>query len=233
VRDLRPRFGLAFVPILSSCYAAPFPLVRQSSPFPRPHSRQIPAISTEEAISFRQIHEPSGTPIRNLKGVREGDTFTEVSDEEIVKGYEYAKGQHILIDPKEIDDLKLEAKHTIDMRQFVDEDDIDIRYWEKPYYLVPDGDEADEGYAIMQRALAETRKVAIGQLIMHGREHLVGIKALRGGLTLSILRYPHELREPKSYFEDIRGEPKPEAVGLATELIEAESGRFEPEKQIC
>jgi DNA end-binding protein Ku len=113
-----------------------------------------------------------------------------VSDEEIVKGYEYAKGQHILIDPKEIDDLKLEAKHTIDMRQFVDEDDIDIRYWEKPYYLVPDGDEADEGYAIMQRALAETRKVAIGQLIMHGREHLVGIKALRGGLTLSILRYP-------------------------------------------
>jgi DNA end-binding protein Ku len=88
-----------------------------------------------------------------------------VPDEEIVKGYEYAKGQHILIDPKEIDDLKLQAKHTIDMRQFVDEDEIDTRYWEKPYYLVPDGDEAGEGYAIMQKALAETRKVAIGQLI--------------------------------------------------------------------
>jgi DNA end-binding protein Ku len=192
--------------------------------------RLVPAVSTEEAISFRQIHEPSSTPIRNLKGIREGDTFTEVPDEEIVKGYEYAKGQHILIDPKEIDDLKLEAKHTIDMRQFVDEDEIDMRYWEKPYYLVPDGDEADEGYAIMARALAETRKVAIGQLIMHGREHLVGIKALKGGLTLSILRYPYELRDPKPYFEDIRVEPKPEAIGLATELIEAESGRFEPQK---
>jgi DNA end-binding protein Ku len=68
------------------------------------------------------------------------------------------------------------------MARFVDEDEIDSRYWEKPYYLVPDGDEADEGYAIMQRALAETRKVAIGQLIMHGRQHLVGIKALKGGL---------------------------------------------------
>jgi DNA end-binding protein Ku len=147
-----------------------------------------------------------------------------------VKGYEYAKGHHVLIDPKEIDDLKLEAKHTIDMKQFVDENDIDSRYWEKPYYLVPDGDEADEGYAIMARALAETGKVAIGQLIMHGREHLVGIKALRGGLMLSILRYPYELREPKSYFEDIRVESKSEAVELATELIEAESGRFEPEK---
>ena len=62
---------------------------------------------------------------------------------------------------------------------FVDEDEIDSRYWEKPYYLIPDGDEADEGYAIMQKALAETRKVAVGQLIMHGRGHLVGIKEWR------------------------------------------------------
>jgi DNA end-binding protein Ku len=192
--------------------------------------RLVPAVSTEEAISFRQIHEPSGTPIRQVKGVRDGDTFTEVPDEEIVKGYEYAKGHHVLIDPKEIDELKLEAKHTIDMARFVDEDEIDSRYWEKPYYLVPDGDEADEGYAIMQRALAETRKVAIGQLIMHGRQHLVGIKALKGGLMLSILRYADELRDPNPYFENINAELNTEAVGLAKELIEAESGRFEPKK---
>jgi DNA end-binding protein Ku len=192
--------------------------------------RLVPAISTEEAISFRQIHEPSGTPIRYVKGVHDGDTFTEVPDEEIVKGYEYAKGQHVLIDPKEIDDLKLEAKHTIDMVRFVDEEEIDSPYWEKPYYLVPDGDEADEGYAIMQRALAETRKVAIGQLIMGGRAHLVGIKALKGGLMLSILRYADELRDFTPYFEGINTKAEPEAVGLAKELIEAESGRFEPEK---
>ena len=192
--------------------------------------RLVPAVSTEEAISIRQIHEPSGTPIRYLKGVHDGDTFTEVPDEEIVKGYEYAKGNYVLIDPKEIDDLKLESKHTIDMTRFVDEDEIDTRYWEKPYYLVPDGDEADEGYAIMQRALTETRKVAIGQLIMHGRQHLVGIKALKGGLVLSILRYADELRDPKAYFECINTKPESEAVGLAKELIEAESGKFEPQK---
>jgi DNA end-binding protein Ku len=139
-------------------------------------------------------------------------------------------GLAFLIDPKEIDELKLEAKHTIDMARFVDEDEIDTRYWEKPYYLLPDGDEADEGYAIMQRALAETSKVAIGQLIMGGRAHLVGIKALNGGLMLSILRYADELRDPKSYFERINAEPNREAVGLAKELIEAETGRFEPEK---
>jgi DNA end-binding protein Ku len=192
--------------------------------------RLIPAISTEEAISFRQIHEASGTPIRNLKGIREGDEFVEVPDEEIVKGYEHAKGHHVLIDPKEIDDLKLEAKHTIDMARFVDENEIDTRYWEKPYYLVPDGDEADEGYAIMQRALAETGKVAIGQLIMHGRQHLVGIKSVKGGLMLSILRYADELRDPKPYFEKINAELNTEAVGLAKELVEAESGKFEPQK---
>ena len=192
--------------------------------------RLVPAVSTEEAISFRQIHEASGTPIRYVKGVHDGDTFTEVPDEEIVKGYEYAKGSHVLIDPKEIDELKLEAKHTIDMKQFVDEDDIDSRYWEKPYYLVPDGDEADEGYAIMARALAETGKIAIGQLIMGGRAHLVGIKALKGGLMLSILRYADELRDPKPYFENINAELNPEAVGLAKELVEAESGKFEPQK---
>src|SRR5215471_14973240 len=190
----------------------------------------VPAVSTEEAIAFRQIHEPSGKPIRNLKGILDGDTFTEVPDEEIVKGYEYAKGHHVLIDPSEIDELKLEAKHTIDMVRFVDEGDIDTRYWEKPYYLVPDGDDADEGYAIMQKALAETDKVAVGQLIMGGRAHLVGIKALNGGLMLSILRYADELRDPKPYFEGVTAEPEREAVKLAKELVEAESGPFEPEK---
>jgi DNA end-binding protein Ku len=95
----------------------------------------------------------------------------------------------------------------------------DTRYWEKPYYLVPDGDEADEGYAIMQRALAETGKVAIGQLIMGGRAHLVDIKALEGGLMLSILRYADELRDFTPYFEGINTKPEPEAVGLAKELI--------------
>jgi DNA end-binding protein Ku len=100
----------------------------------------------------------------------------------------------------------------------------------KPYYLVPDGDEADEGYAIMQRALAESSKVAIGQLILGGRAHLLGIKALKGGLMLSILRYADELRDPKPYFERINTQPDREAVGLAKALIESESGRFEPEK---
>jgi DNA end-binding protein Ku len=82
----------------------------------------------------------------------------------------------------------------------------------------------------MARALAETGKVAIGQLIRQGHEHLVAIRALKGGLMLCILRYPYELREAKTYFEDINTKPDPEALRLAKQLIESESGRFEPEK---
>jgi DNA end-binding protein Ku len=143
--------------------------------------RLVPAVSTEEAISFRQIHEPSGEPIKYVKGIREGDTFTDVPDEEVVKGYEYAKGQYVLLHPKEIDELKLEAKHTIDMARFVDEAEIDTRYWEKP-------------------------------------------QPLRRGLMLA------EIRPAEPYFENLKGEANQQAVTLAAELMERESGRFEPEK---
>ena len=133
---------------------------------------------------------------------------------------------HVLIEPKELDALKLEAKHTIDMARFVDRDELDSRYFEKPYYLLPDGDEADEGYTVLRDALAKTKKVAIGQLIMHGREHLVGITAHKKGLVLVILRYADELRKPETYFDKIDATPKADAVQLAVELIEEHSGKF-------
>src|SRR6202158_5551596 len=127
------------------------------------------AVSTEGSVAFRIIHKESGQPIRYFKGVPTEDGFEEVPDEEIVKGYEHAKGHHVLIKPEELDDLKLEAKHTIDMVRFVDEAEIDTRYLEKPYYLTPDGDEADEGYTVIRDALKQTGKVAIGQMVMGGR----------------------------------------------------------------
>jgi DNA end-binding protein Ku len=174
------------------------------------------------------IHEPSGKPIRYVKGIPTEQGFEEVPEDEIVKGYEHAKGHHILIKPEELDELKLEAKHTIDMVRFVDEDAIDTRYLEKPYYLTPDGDDADEGYVVIRDALKQTRKVAIGQMVMGGREHLVGIKAHGKGLMLVILRYAHELRDEKPYFDRVTAKPEKEAVALAAELIKRQSGKFEP-----
>ena len=192
--------------------------------------RLFPATSSEGAISFRMIHEPSGKPIKYVKGIETERGFEEVAEEDIIKGYEHAKGQHVLINPEEIDALKLEAKHTIDMKTFVDLDEIDSRYFEKPYYMLPDGDEADEGYTVLRDALAKTKKMAVGQLVMHGREHLVGITAHKKGLMLLILRYADELRQAETYFDKIEAEPDVEAVKLATNLIKQESGKFQPEK---
>src|SRR5262245_60467155 len=188
--------------------------------------RLYPATSTEGTIAFRMIHEPSGKPIKYLKGIETEHGFWEVPEEDIIKGYEHTKGHHVLIEPQELDALKLEAKHTIDMKQFVDLDQIDRRYFEKPYYLLPDGDEADEGYTVLRDALGKTKKMAVGQLIMHGREHLVGITAHKKGLMLLILR----LRKPEPYFDKIDAEPKADAVELAVNLVDELSGNFEPQK---
>jgi DNA end-binding protein Ku len=116
------------------------------------------------------------------------------------------------------------------MARFVDREEIDSRYFEKPYYLLPDGDDADEGYVVLREALAKSNKVAIGQLIMHGREQLVGITAHRKGLVLVILRYADELLEPESYFDKLDSKPDANAVKLAVNLVEQHSGKFEPQK---
>jgi DNA end-binding protein Ku len=189
-----------------------------------------PAVTSEDAVSFRMIHKPTGKPIRYLKGVETETGFEEIPEDEIIKGYEHTKGNHVLIKPEELDALKLEAKHTINLECFVDRSDLDSRYFEKPYYLLPDGDQADEGYAVMRDALNKTGKIAIGQLIMQGREHLVGISAQGNGLMLEILRYGNELRDPEPYFERLTAEPTRDAVAMAAQLIERQSGKFEPKK---
>ena len=192
--------------------------------------RMFPATSTEGAIAFRMIHEPSGKPIKYLKGIETEHGFEEVPEEDIIKGYEHTKGHHVLIKPEEIDELKLEAKHTIDMATFVDRGEIDVRYFEKPYYLLPDGDDAEEGYTVLRDALTKSKKVAVGQMVMQGREHIVGIMPQGKGLMVLILRYADELRQPESYFDKLDTKVKDDAVKLAVNLIKDHTGKFEPQK---
>src|SRR4029450_4207104 len=101
-----------------------------------------------------QIHKPTGKRVRYQKVV---PGVGPIENEAITKGYEYEKGKYVLVDPAEIDDLKLEAKQTIELVRFVGEEAIDDRYFETPYYLLPDGDMADEGYSIIQKRRHATR----------------------------------------------------------------------------
>jgi len=187
-----------------------------------------PATSSERRVELHQIHEPSGKRIRYQK-VAPG--VGPVENEEITKGYEYEKGKYVLIDPKEIDELKLQSKQTIELVRFVDEDAIDARYYETPYYLLPDGDLADEGYVIVQKALKETKKVGVGQFILRGHGNIVAIKPCGKGLLLEVLRHANEVRPADTLFKEIPDiKVDKEALDLAKELVQRKAGKFEPEQ---
>ena len=190
--------------------------------------RLYPATSSERSIAFHQIHEPSGKRIRYQK-VAPG--VGPVENEEITKGYEYEKGKYVLIDPKEIDELKLESKQTIELVRFVDEDAIDDRYFQTPYYLMPDGDMADEGYVILRKALTDTKKIGVGQFILRGHGNIVAIKPFEKGLLLEVLRHANEIRPADALFDDIPDvKVDKEALDLAKELVTRKAGKFEPKQ---
>jgi DNA end-binding protein Ku len=190
--------------------------------------RLYPATNSERRIELHQIHEPSGKRIRYQK-VAPG--VGAVENEEITKGFEYEKGKYVLLDQKEIDELKLESKQTIELVRFVDHCEIDPRYFEKPYYLLPDGDLAEEGYVVIQKALQQAKKVGVGQFILRGHGNIVAIKPCGRGLLLEVLRHASEVRSANSFFKEIPDlKVDKDALDLAMELIERKSGEFEPEQ---
>jgi DNA end-binding protein Ku len=188
--------------------------------------RLYPGTSTEKRIELHQIHEPTGKRIRYQK-VAPGVGVVE--NENITKGFEYEKGKYVLLDQKEIDDLKLEAKQTIELARFVHRSDIDPRFFEKPYYLLPNGEGGEEGYVVIQKALADTGKVGLGQLILRGQGNIVGVHALGRGLMLEVLRYANEIRSAEKFFEEVpEMKVDEEALRLAKELIARKEGPFDP-----
>jgi DNA end-binding protein Ku len=133
-----------------------------------------------------------------------------VDRDEIVKGYEVSKGQYVLLDPEEIESVKLESRKTLDLVQFVDLDDIDPMYFDKPYYVVPADDLAEEAFVVLRDALKrQAKKVGIGQLAMRGQEYVVALKPCGRGMLLETLRYADEVNKAQGYFRDI-GDHKPD-----------------------
>ncbi len=186
------------------------------------------AVDSSTEIRFNQIHKPSGKRINYTKTVK-GIGPVEASD--IVKGFEVDKDQYVFLEPDELDAIKLESKKTLDLVQFVDVKDIDPRYFERPYYLVPQDDQAAEGYMVIREALSKMNKLGVGQITMSGREYLVAVGPVDRGLVMEIMRYAGELKAPQTYFHDLpNGKVDSEMVGLATEIIKRKSEKFKPQE---
>ncbi|MEE4349134.1 MAG: Ku protein [Pacificimonas sp.] len=176
-------------------------------------------------IRFNQIHEPSGKRIRYEKSV---PGVGPVDRDEIIKGYEISKGEYVLLGDEEIEAVKIESRKTLELVQFVEACEIDPLYFEKPYYVTPKDELAEEAFIVLREALRKSKKVALGQLSVRGSEKLVAIKPCGKGLLLETLRYADEVREGQVFFEDIdEAKPKKELLDLAATLIEEKSAPFD------
>jgi DNA end-binding protein Ku len=177
-------------------------------------------------ISFKQIHEPTGQPIHYEKVVT---GMGPVDPDEIKKGYEVEKGEFVLLDQDEIDAVKLESKKTLELIQFVDASDIDVIYFEKPYFVVPADDLAEEAFIVLREALRRTKKVGLGQLALRGREYVVSLKPCGRGMVLETLRYADEVNKAQGYFRDIPdAKPDEDLLDLAETLIAKKTAKFDP-----
>lgn len=192
----------------------------------------FPATEAKSEIHFHQINRKTGERVRH-QNVSDGDG--EVEKEDIVKGYEYSKGQYVQIDPKDVARLRIPSKKTLEVQQFVNLAEIDPEMFEKPYFVVPDNDSQAEAFAVVRRALTEAKKAALGKIAVSGREHLMAIAAPpdenEAGMMAYALRYAEELRSAKKFFGDIKT-PKVNAdsLELAEELIKRKTAKFDAEK---
>lgn len=188
-----------------------------------------PASSQSEKLHFHQINRKTGNRLRQqMVDERTGKV---VDKDEKGRGYELAKGKYVEIEPKELDAVEVEATHTIDIDKFVPAEEIDRRYYDKPYYITPNGKSGVEAFAVIRDAMKDKDKVALARIVMANREHVIALEPFDKGLLGTTLRYDYEVREAKPYLGSI---PKPrvdkEMVELAGHILDSKAGHFDPGK---
>jgi DNA end-binding protein Ku len=185
-----------------------------------------PATSTSERITFNQLHKDTHNRI-NMKPVDPELGLVERSD--LVKGYEYEDKQYVIIDDSDLDAVRIESSHTMNIEAFVDEDEVDVIYQDAPYYLAPDGAMAEETFAVLREAMRRSGKLAIARLVLSSRERVITIGARENGMFVTTLRNPNEVRGTAEYFGNIPDvKADEEMLDLAEKLIEQKVKPFNP-----
>jgi len=185
---------------------------------------------SKQTVRFRELREGDGSRVKH-KRVAESDG-KEVPYEKIVKGYEYAPDQYVVLGRDELSELEPQRSRTIEIQDFVDLDDIDPIYFEQPYYLGPDKGAA-RAYALLVQAMKESRKVAIARFVLRNKEHLAAIRPMDDVLTLTTMRFHDEVTSPSDLDGEVFEEEKPKKpekreLEMAKQLIESLAGNFKP-----
>jgi DNA end-binding protein Ku len=185
------------------------------------------AVERRETLSFHLLHEKDGSRIENKRFCKEEGV--EVPWGELVKGYEYAKGEYVVVTDEDFARARVPATQTFEVRAFVPAHEVEDLYFDEPYYLAPNGRSAVKAYALIRDALRETGRLGIGTVVLRMREHLAALEPAGEALVLSTMRFAHEIRSPKDLDlpKTDEGWTKKE-MDLARQLMDTLAGRWDP-----
>lgn len=186
----------------------------------------FPAHKSGAKTAFNQIHAPTGKRIRYQKVA---DGVGPVDPDDIRKGYEYEKGEYVLLEDEELDAVRLETKKTLELVQFVDEAEIPPLYYDAAYFLTPADELAEDAFRVVRDALRKSKRSGLGQLALRGKEYLVAIRPCGKGMLLETLHYEDEIKKADSFFSDIPARSADsDLLDVATALIEKKTDKFDP-----
>ena len=186
-----------------------------------------PASSQAEKTHFHQINRKTGHRLRQQ--MIDEVTGKAVDKDEKSRGYEVSKGKYVEIEPEEIKAIQVESTHTLDIEKFVPGDEIDRRYFDRPYYILPDGKAGEEAFAVIRDAMKDKGRIALAKIVLTNRQHIMAIEPMGKILLGTLLRYDYEVRDEK---ELARSVPSPripkEMLSLASHILDTKAGHFDP-----
>lgn len=184
--------------------------------------------SSSNRVAFHQVHKDTK---RRIKLVPHDPELGPVDRADLVKGYEYEKGKYVIVDPAELDAIKIETDKTLEVQKFVPAGSIDQIYSDGNYYVAPDGAVAEESFRVFAEAMARKQVVALVRIVMSGRERIASLQPRGTGMVLTTLRHGQEIRSEQAYFEDIKEDKaNRNLLQLAEKLIDQNLGEFDPEE---
>ncbi|WP_159010478.1 Ku protein [Bradyrhizobium sp. S69] len=188
-----------------------------------------PASTSADKTRFHMINKETGNRLKQQ--MVDAETGDVVEAEQKGRGYELTKGEYIEVEKDELDAVQIESNHTIDIDSFVPSDEIDKRYLNHPYYIVPDGKAGVDAFAVIRDAMKDQGRVALARIVLTNREHVIAIEPRGKGLLGTTLRYPYELRDEDEYFDDIKS-PKisKDMIELAGHILKTKAAHFDPSK---
>lgn len=188
-----------------------------------------PATTSTARVAFHTINRSTGNRVkRQFIDAESGEV---VDGDDQVKGYEVGKGSYVLVEDEELDAIKIESTHTINIEHFVPREQVDERYLDVPYYLAPEDKVAQEAFAVIRDAMKAKDKAGVARIVLSNRERIILLEPHGKGFLATVLRYPYEVKPDTAFFDELPDVKLPKEMSdLAAHIIDQKAGDFDPSK---